>query len=237
MKLFEDIYKIISTPEYIKYLLDGFLNTLVITVLAAIIGLILGFVVAIIKIFAADNKYLKIPAIICNLYTTIIRGTPVALQLVVMALELIVIPGYNLKVLAVILTFGINSGAYVSESIRAGIMSVDVGQMEAGRALGLSRLTTMVKIILPQAIKNVIPAIGNELIALVKETAIVSMVGTTIGTLTFELNASVDVISKLLGGSYIAPALISALFYLIIVYSITFAIKLIERRFARSDKY
>ena len=237
MKLFEDIYKIISTPEYIKYLLDGFLNTLVITILAAIIGLILGFVVAIIKIFAADNKYLKIPAIICNLYTTIIRGTPVALQLVVMALELIVIPGYNLKVLAVILTFGINSGAYVSESIRAGIMSVDSGQMEAGRALGLSRLTTMVKIILPQAIKNVIPAIGNELIALVKETAIVSMVGTTIGTLTFELNASVDVISKLLGGSYIAPALISALFYLIIVYSITFAIKLIERRFARSDKY
>ena len=237
MKLFEDIYKIISTPEYIKYLLDGFLNTLVITILAAIIGLILGFVVAIIKIFAADNKYLKIPAIICNLYTTIIRGTPVALQLVVMALELIVIPGYNLKVLAVILTFGINSGAYVSESIRAGIMSVDIGQMEAGRALGLSRLTTMVKIILPQAIKNVIPAIGNELIALVKETAIVSMVGTTIGTLTFELNASVDVISKLLGGSYIAPALISALFYLIIVYSITFAIKLIERRFARSDKY
>ena len=116
-------------------------------------------------------------------------------------------------------------------------MSVDSGQMEAGRALGLSRLTTMVKIILPQAIKNVIPAIGNELIALVKETAIVSMVGTTIGTLTFELNASVDVISKLLGGSYIAPALISALFYLIIVYSITFAIKLIERRFARSDKY
>ena len=237
MKLFEDIYKIISTPEYIKYLFDGFLNTLVITVLAAVIGLVLGLIVAIIKIFAADNKYLKIPAIICNLYTTIIRGTPVALQLVVMALELIVIPGYNLKVLAVILTFGINSGAYVSESIRAGIMSVDSGQMEAGRALGLSRLTTMVKIILPQAIKNVIPAIGNELIALVKETAIVSMVGTTIGTLTFELNASVDVISKLLGGSYIAPALISALFYLIIVYSITFAIKLIERRFARSDKY
>ncbi len=237
MKLFEDIYKIISTPEFLKYLLEGFSNTLIMTFIAALIGLVLGMVVAIVKIFASENKYLKIPGLLCDLYTTVIRGTPVALQLVVMALEIVVIPGYNLKVLAVILTFGINSGAYVSESIRAGIMSVDKGQMEAGRALGLSKLTTMIKIIIPQAIKNVIPAIGNELIALVKETAIVSMVGTTIGTLTFELNASVDTISKGLGGSYLAPALLSAIFYLIIVYTITFIIKRIERRFARSDKY
>jgi His/Glu/Gln/Arg/opine family amino acid ABC transporter permease subunit len=232
--LLEAMYQIISTPKYLEYLFSGFLNTLLITLLAAIIGLFIGFVVAVVKIFAAENKYLKIPAIVCNIYTTVVRGTPVALQLFVMVFALLAIPGF--KVTAVILTFGINSGAYVSESIRAGILSVDKGQMEAGRALGLSSLTTMVKIILPQAIKNVIPAIGNELIALVKETAIVSMVGSTIGTLTFDLNQATSAINKDLA-NYLAPAILAALLYLAIVYLITFAIKLIERRFARSDKY
>lgn len=232
--LFTAMYQIITTPKYLSYLFSGFGNTLLITLIAAIIGLVIGFFVAIIKIFAMDNKYLKIPAIICNLYTTIIRGTPVALQLFVMVFALLAIPGF--KVTAVILTFGINSGAYVSESIRAGILSIDKGQMEAGRALGLSRFTTMVKIILPQAIKNVIPAIGNELIALVKETAIVSMVGSTIGTLTFDLNQATSAINKDLA-NYLAPAILAGLLYLAIVYLITFIIKIIERRFARSDKY
>ena len=232
--LFESIYKIIVTPEYRGYLFEGFLNTLIITVIAAVIGLLIGFIVAIVKIFEKDNKYLKIPAIICNLYTTIIRGTPVALQLFIMVFALLTIPGF--KVTAVILTFGINSGAYVSESIRAGIMSVDKGQMEAGRALGLSRLTTMIKIIIPQAIKNVIPAIGNELIALVKETAIVSMVGSTVGTLTFDLNQATSTINKSIA-NYLAPAILAALLYLAIVYGITLLIKIVERRFSASDKY
>ena len=232
--LFEAMYQIITTPKYLEYLFSGFANTLLITLIAAIIGLFIGFVVAVIKIFAAENKYLKIPAVVCNIYTTVVRGTPVALQLFVMVFALLAIPGF--KVTAVILTFGINSGAYVSESIRAGILSVDKGQMEAGRALGLSSLTTMIKIILPQAIKNVIPAIGNELIALVKETAIVSMVGSTIGTLTFDLNQATSAINKDLA-NYLAPAILAGLLYLAIVYLITFAIKLIERRFARSDKY
>lgn len=234
MKLLEDIYKILSTSEYRWYLLEGFFNTLVITIIAAIIGLTIGFVIAIIKIFAIENKYLKIPAIICNIYTTIIRGTPVALQLFIMVFAVLAIPGF--KVTAVILTFGINSGAYVSESIRAGILSVEKGQMEAGRALGLSRLTTMVKIIIPQAIKNVVPAIGNEMIALVKETAIVSMVGSTIGTLTFDLNQAASTINKSIA-NFLAPALITAALYLVIVYSITLVIKIIERKFATSDKY
>ncbi len=232
--LFTDIYTIISTPSYRNYLLQGFLNTLIVTIIAALIGLVIGFIVAIVKILAVDNKYLKIPNIICNLYTTVIRGTPVALQLFVMVFALLAIPGF--KVTAVILTFGINSGAYVSESIRAGIMSVDKGQMEAGRSLGLSKLTTMRKIIIPQAIKNVIPAIGNELIALVKETAIVSMVGSTIGTLTFDLNQATSTINKSLA-NYLAPAILAGLLYLLIVYGITLIIKLIERRFSVSDKY
>ena len=186
------------------------------------------------KVFAEDNKYLKIPAIICDLYTTVIRGTPVALQLFVMVFAILAIPGF--KVAAIIITFGINSGAYVSENIRAGILSIDKGQTEAGRALGLSQVKTMTKIVLPQAIKNVIPSIGNELIALVKETAIVSMVGSTVGTLTFDLNQATTTINKSLA-NYLAPAILAALLYLLIVYTITLLIKLFERRLRVSDKH
>lgn len=233
MQLLNDIWTIIVTAEYRGYLLEGFLNTLAITVVAAIMGLIIGFIVAIIKVFAEDNKYLKIPAIICDLYTTVIRGTPVALQLFVMVFAILAIPGF--KVPAIIITFGINSGAYVSENIRAGILSIDKGQTEAGRALGLSQVKTMTKIVLPQAIKNVIPSIGNELIALVKETAIVSMVGSTVGTLTFDLNQATTTINKSLA-NYLAPAILAALLYLLIVYTITLLIKLFERRLRVSDK-
>ena len=234
MQLLDDIWTIIVTAEYRGYLLEGFLNTLAITVVAAIMGLIIGFIVAIIKVFAEDNKYLKIPAIICDLYTTVIRGTPVALQLFVMVFAILAIPGF--KVPAIIITFGINSGAYVSENIRAGILSIDKGQTEAGRALGLSQVKTMTKIVLPQAIKNVIPSIGNELIALVKETAIVSMVGSTVGTLTFDLNQATQTINKDIA-NYLAPAFLAGLLYLFIVYGITLLVKLFERRMNTSDKY
>ena len=234
--MLNDLWEIITTEKFRGYLLQGFGNTLLITICAALIGLVLGFIVAIVKILAEDNKGFKIPAIICNIYTTVIRGTPVALQLFIMVLQILIIPNVDLQTLAIILTFGINSGAYVSESIRAGIQSVDKGQMEAGRALGLSQFTTMKKIILPQAIKNVIPAIGNELIALLKETSIVSMVGATVGTLTFDLTQASKTISINLGGNYFAPTLIAGCFYLAIVYLITFVISLIERRLRSSDK-
>lgn len=233
MKVLEDIIKIITTAELRNYLFEGFINTLLISVVAAIIGLVIGTVIALIKIFAEDNKYLKIPAVICNFYTTIVRGTPVALQLFLMVFAILAIPGF--KATAVVVTFGLNSGAYVSENIRAGILSVDKGQMEAGRSLGLTKLKTMIKIIFPQAIKNVIPSIGNELIALVKETSIVSLVGSTIGTLTFDLNQATQTINKEIS-NYIAPAILAGLMYLIIVYGITLLIKLFERRFASNDR-
>ncbi len=234
MNFFKDIISIITTEELRNYLFEGFKNTLVITFIAALIGLVIGFIVAIIKIFAIDNPKLKPLAVICNIYTTVIRGTPITLQLFVMVFAILAIPGF--KVTAVILTFGINSGAYVSENIRAGILSVDKGQMEAGRSLGLSKLKTMSKIIMPQAIKNVIPAIGNELIALVKETAIVSMVGSTVGTLTFDLNQAASTINKTIA-NYLAPAILAAGLYLAIVYTITLVIKRIERRLRVSDKH
>lgn len=232
MNLIKDIIRIITTSELRNYLFEGFKNTLAITLIAAGIGLVIGFIVAIIKIFAMDNPKLKPLAGICNIYTTIIRGTPITLQLFIMVFAILAFKGF--KVTAVILTFGINSGAYVSENIRAGILSVDKGQMEAGRSLGLSKFKTMSKIIMPQAIKNVIPAIGNELIALVKETAIVSMVGSTIGTLTFDLNQATSTINKEIA-NYLAPAILAALLYLAIVYTITLIIKRFERRLRLSD--
>ena len=234
MKLINDIVKIITTEELRGYLLQGFLNTLIVTVCAAAIGLVLGVIIAIIKVFAKENKYLTIPAKICDIYTTIVRGTPVALQLFLMVFAILAIPGF--KVTAVIITFGLNSSAYVSENIRAGILSVDKGQMEAGRSLGLTRLKTMLKIVFPQAIKNVIPSIGNELIALVKETSIVSLVGSTVGTLTFDLNQATQTINKQIS-NYLAPAILAGILYLIIVYGITLLIKLFERRMAQSDKH
>lgn len=234
MQLFEDLLKILKNREFLNYLIEGFFNTLFLTVLAAIIGLFIGIVVAIIKIFAEENKYLKVPAVICDIYTTVVRGTPVALQLFIMIF--VILAFENFKEYAIVLTFGINSGAYISENIRAGILSVDRGQTEAGRALGLSQMQTMIKIVIPQAIKNVIPAIGNEMIALVKETAIVPIVGATPGKITFELNQAMKEITKGIGGEYLAPALLSGLLYLVIVYAITLIIKLIEKRMRASDK-
>ncbi len=230
--LFQDIWKILSTGEFLSYLFEGFWHTLVITVVAALLGLVLGTVVAIVKIAAPQYKWLKIPSAICSAYTTVFRGTPVALQLFIMVFAIFAIPGF--KVYAAILTFGINSGAYVSENIRAGIQSVDKGQMEAGRAMGLGWGKTMIHIILPQAVKNVIPAIGNEMIALLKETAIISWVGSTPGMLTFDLNAAADVINKSVV-NYLASGILVGICYLIIVYAMVWGVKLIERRLRASD--
>ena len=230
--MFQDIIKILSSAEYVGYIMEGFWHSILITMLAALIGLLLGFIVAVVKI-APENKWMKVPKIICNLYTTIFRGTPVALQLFIMVYAVFAIPGF--KPYAAILTFGINSGAYVSESIRAGIMSVDKGQMEAGRTLGFGWLETMIRIILPQAIKNIIPAIGNEMIALLKETSIIGWVGATIGQITFDLNAAAGTIYRGVP-NYLASGIIIGCCYLIIVYAMTLLIKYIERRLAKSER-
>ena len=231
--LFKDIGKILSNGELIGYVFRGLGTTLLVTLIAAVMGLVLGFVVAIVKLSAKNNKYMKIPAFICNIYTTVFRGTPVALQLFIMVYAVFAFPGF--KPYAAILTFGINSGAYVSESIRAGIESVDEGQMEAGRALGLTWTQTMLGVILPQAIKNIIPAIGNEVIALLKETSIIGWIGSTPGTLTFDLNAAASVVyTKVV--NYLASGIVVGCFYLVIVYLMVLAVKLIERRLKKSDR-
>ncbi|MDE7453230.1 MAG: amino acid ABC transporter permease [Clostridia bacterium] len=230
--LFKDLGKIFSSDEFLNYYLVGFGNTLALTFAAALIGLVLGFTVALVKIAAEHNKWMKIPAFICNIYTTIFRGTPVALQLFLWCFVIFAIPGF--KSYAAILAFGINSGAYISENIRAGISSIDKGQLEAGRAIGLSWTVTMVRVILPQAVKNIIPAIGNEIIALLKETAIISIVGATPGTLTFDLNAAANTVT--FQTSYVAAYLVAAVMYLVIVYIFVIALKLIEKRLRKSEK-
>ena len=212
-------------------LFEGLGCTLFISFGATVVGLILGTLVAIVKIIPSKSPVMKVLNVICDVYTTVFRGTPMALQLFIMAFAIFAIRGFPMEIVA-ILAFGINSGAYVSESIRAGILSVDIGQTEAGRALGLPYSKTMWKIVIPQAIKNVIPAIGNEIIALIKETSIVSMVG---GLYDLTL------VAKILGGgdklaNFLVPMTTVALFYLAIVYSLTFVIKLIERRLRASDK-
>ena len=229
MDFIKNIGVLITNEKYMGMLFEGLGTTLLISVFAALLGLVLGTVVAIIGI-SSDSPIMKIPKFICKVYVTIIRGTPMALQLFIMAYAIFAIRGFPKEITAII-AFGINSGAYVSENIRAGILSVDIGQTEAGRALGLNGRTTMIKIVIPQAIKNVIPAIGNELIALIKETSIVSMIG------MYDLTQAAKVIGA--GNnmaSYIVPMTVAAVFYLAIVYLLTFVIKKIEGRLRAGDK-
>ncbi len=226
---FENFLKILTEKDYIEMLLQGLGTTVLISLGAAVLGLLLGTLVAIIKILP-KNKWTVVPKFICNIYTTIIRGTPMALQLFIMVFVVFAIRGFPQTVIA-IFAFGINSGAYVSESIRAGILSVDRGQTEAGRALGVNGTQTMIHIVIPQAMKNVIPAIGNEVIALIKETSIVSMIG------LYDLTQ----VSKILAGgqyfaTYFVPTTVVALFYLAIVYLVTLIVKLVERRLRQSDR-
>lgn len=231
MNIFSGIIEIFTSTDYMSYVWNGLGKTLLISVFASLLGLVIGVIVALVKIaYPKRKKALCVPNAICSAYVTVIRGTPVALQLFIMVFAIFAIRGFPVEITA-ILTFGINSGAYVSESIRAGILSVDKGQTEAGLSLGLTGGQTMRLIVIPQAIKNVIPTIGNELIALIKETSIVSMVG--IVDLTFA--------AKIIGAGdkmadYLVPMLVAAIFYLAVVYILTFVIKYIEKRLRRGDR-
>ena len=226
---FSKIVELFTTPRYIESLLHGFLLTLQISFFAIVIGLILGTAIALIDT-AKKSRWTIVPKFICRVYVTIIRGTPMALQLFIMFFVIFAIRGFPQIVIAII-AFGLNSAAYTAEVIRSGIQSVDAGQTEAGLALGLSRWTIFRRIVAPQAIKNVIPALGNEVITVIKETAIVSMVG------LYDLNmAAKDIGSGQNMASYIVPMFVAALFYLATVYLISFVVKRVEVRLKKSDR-
>ena len=213
-----------------KDILNGLLATVQIAVFGLIIGILIGTLIAVVKVVP---KYKILPRIldkICTVYVGFFRGTPMTVQLLLgywVLMPLLHINADGLRV--AILIFGLNSGAYVSEIMRGGINSVDNGQLEAGRALGMKYSSAMVKIVIPQAVKNILPTLGNEFITLIKDTSIVSFIAVVDITKAFRSIADANY-------EYIVPYLCLALIYLILVAIITLLVRLLERRFSRSDR-
>ncbi len=211
-----------------KYILTGLKNTLIITVFALIIGLLLGVLIAIIRTNHDMNGGFKILNAICKVYLMIIRGTPAMVQLLI--IYYIVFASVNInKLLVAIIAFGLNSAAYMAEIVRSGIMAVDKGQFEAGRSLGLSYKKTMVAIILPQAVKNILPALGNEFISLIKETSISGYIGLV------DLTKGGDIIRSITWEAFM-PLILVALIYLIIVTILSYGVGRLERRLRKNER-
>ena len=210
-----------------QYFLTGLQNTIITALAATLMGIIIGVIIAVIKVLHKKTGKLKILNFIFEIYTTVIRGTPVVLQLLISYNVIFVFS--NQAVLVGIIAFGINSGAYVSEIIRAGIMAVDIGQTEAGRSLGLSQIQTMRLIVLPQAFKNVLPALGNEFIALLKETSVIGYLG------VMDLTKAAESVISRTANVYF-PYLTIAAIYLIMVHGLSKLFSMLERRFAQSDR-
>ena len=210
--------------------LEGLKNTLLIAVIGLIIGIVLGTLIATVRVVP---KYKVLPRVlngICSFYVGLFRGTPMVVQLLVFYYVLLPIMGIKMTGVQVsMMVFGLNSAAYISEIMRSGIMSVDAGQLEAGRAVGLSFSVTMVKIVIPQAVKNILPTLGNEFIALIKETSVVSFVGA----------ADLYVAFNYIGSNsyeFMVPYLVMAIIYILIVLLISGGIKLMERSLRKSDR-
>ena len=226
MKFFQNIgdlfYKTVIYDNRYKYILEGLFNTIIIAFFAVIIGVIIGTIVALIRNNYDQNQKFKLLNHLCNLYVSIIRGTPVILQL--MIIYYVIFKSVNIDIIIVsIIAFGINSGAYVSEIIRAGINSIPKGQSEAGYSLGLKYAQIMQHIVLPQAIKNVLPALGNEFITLLKETSVGAYIGVV------ELTKASDIIASRTY-DYFSPLLIIAIIYLIMTIGLSKLITKLERK-------
>lgn len=220
---------LIDYKGYVK-VIEGLENTLKIAILGLLIGIVIGTLIATVRVIP---KYKRLPRIlnsICTFYVGFFRGTPMVVQLLLFYYVALPPMGFNLPSVSVaIAVFGLNSGAYISEIMRSGIQSVDYGQTEGGRSVGLSFATTMMKIVIPQAVKNILPTLGNEFIVLIKETSIVSFIGAadlyvafnSIGTNSYE---------------FMVPYLAMAIIYIVIVCIITVLIKLMERSLNKSDR-
>ena len=210
--------------------IEGLQNTLLIAVLGLLIGILIGTLIATARVVP---KYKVLPRILngfCSFYVGLFRGTPMVVQLLVCYYVLLPVLGLKLTGVQVsVLVFGLNSGAYISEIMRSGILSVDHGQMEAGRAVGLSFSVTMIKVVIPQAIKNILPTLGNEFITLIKETSVVSFVGAADLYVTFNYIGSNSY-------EFMVPYLVMAVIYIVIVMLISLAIKIMERSLRKSDR-
>lgn len=229
---FHQFYETMIVDDRYMQIIWGLGNTLMITVFAILMGTVIGTIIAMIKakVFSPRNALLKVILkildVIGSIYLTVIRGTPMILQLMIM--YYVILTNISDGVTVACIAFGINSGAYVAEVIRTGILSVDKGQMEAGRSLGLTQTTTMFKIIFPQALKNVLPALGNEFIALLKETSVAGYIG------IHDLTKGSDIIRT---GTYdsFTPLISAGLVYLVLVIGLTSLLGCLERRLRKSD--
>ena len=214
---------------YVK-VIEGLENTLLIAVTGLVVGILIGTLIATARVLP---KYKVLPRVlnsICSFYVALFRGTPMVVQLLIFYYVLFPLMGWNITGLQVsMLVFGLNSGAYISEIMRSGIQSVDSGQMEAGRSVGLSFGTSMMKIVIPQAVKNILPTLGNEFIVLIKETSVVSFVGA----------ADLYVAFSYIGSNsyeFMVPYLVMALIYIVLVLIISLLVKLMERSLRKSDR-
>lgn len=210
-------------PFGIWLIFSGLLITLYVSFVSACIGIVIGLITAIMRL--SKNKYLRYPA---RLYTEIIRGTPVVVQLVIIYFVVFATVDID-KTIVALIAFGINSGAYISEIVRSGIQAVDTGQMEAARSLGMKKSMAMKEIILPQAIKNILPALGNEFVALIKETSIMGFIG------AMDLMRAGDKIRSLTYEATI-PLFSVAVIYLILTVTLSYAIQKFEKNLKKQDK-
>ena len=210
-----------------RYITDGLKITLLVTVFAVLIGVVLGFLIAIVRTTHDKTGKLKILNAICKVYLTVIRGTPVVVQL--MIIYFIIFGSVDIsKVVVANVAFGINSGAYVAEIFRSGIMSIDKGQFEAGRSLGFNYAQTMMYIVMPQAFKNVLPTLCNEFISLLKETSVSGYIALQ------DLTKGGDIIRSRTYDAFM-PLIAVALIYLAMVMIFTKLVSLLERRLRNSD--
>lgn len=213
-----------------KVVLEGLLRTVEIAVLGLLIGIVIGTLIAIVRVVPKYKVMPKVLDKIASVYVGFFRGTPMVVQLLIG--YFVLLPALNIPadgVVVAIVIFGLNSGAYVSEIMRSGIQSVDIGQLEAARALGMSYASAMIKVVIPQAIKNILPTLGNEFIVLIKETSVTSFIAVVDVTKAFRSIADANY-------EYIVPYLMLAVVYLILVLLITLGIKIMERRLQKSDR-
>ncbi len=219
-------------------LLSGLGISLIIALAAVIIGFVLGVLLAMVKIAPKTNIVIKILDKIADIYITVIRGTPMLVQLLIMyGVILVSFKSSGTNLIVPIVSFGINSGAYMAEIIRSGINSIDKGQMEAGRSLGLNWTSTMIKVVIPQAIKVVIPTIFNEIIILVKETSVVCYIALRVGgEQVRDLLGTAEKLGLAMPGCYMSLIFTVAIIYLVVVLLLTLVQKLIERGFKKNER-
>ncbi|MCH1983096.1 MULTISPECIES: amino acid ABC transporter permease [Ruminococcus] len=224
----EQFYQNFIEEDRWMFLVKGLGYTLLITVFAVLIGIVLGFLIAVVRSTHDKTGSMKFLNAICRVYLTVIRGTPVVVQLMILYYVIFASVDIN-KIIVGAIGFGLNSAAYVAEIVRSGIMSVDAGQFEAGRSLGLDYRSTMMLIIMPQAFKNVLPALANEFIVLIKETSISGYIG------MMDLTRAGDIIRSVTYAPLL-PLLAVAAIYLVLVMVLTAGVNKLEARLRTNER-